>query len=152
MSCTAQKIKFTIKDFSSKCDQIRRKLQIWSYLLNKPLMENFIFCAVLVLKLLNSSNCSFTSSNNSLPVLITPCPSILGLLAIIFLNKISNGIPNNMPINLPFYSFALPFMVFLTRFISNPNSSRTLLFSWYLSFPCLRLSVQSSAIQKCYFQ
>ena len=29
-----------------KCDQIRRKLRIWSHLLNKSLMENFIFCEV----------------------------------------------------------------------------------------------------------
>ena len=34
---------FSIKDFFSKCDQIR----IWSHLLEKPLMENFIFCDVL---------------------------------------------------------------------------------------------------------
>ena len=43
---TAQKMKFSIKDFSSKCGQIRRKLRIWSHLLEKSLMENFIFCAV----------------------------------------------------------------------------------------------------------
>ena len=43
---TAQKIKFSIKDFFSKCDQIRRKLRILSHLLKKSLMENFIFCAV----------------------------------------------------------------------------------------------------------
>ena len=43
---TAQKMKFSIKDNSSKCDQIRRKLRIWSHLLEKPLMENFTFCAV----------------------------------------------------------------------------------------------------------
>ena len=42
----AQKEKFSIKDFSSKCDQILRKLQIWSHLLKKSLMEIFIFCAV----------------------------------------------------------------------------------------------------------
>ena len=41
-----KKIKLFIKDFFSKCDQIRRKLRIWSYLLKKTLMENFIFCAV----------------------------------------------------------------------------------------------------------
>ena len=41
---TAQKAKFSIKDFFSKCDQIRRKLRIWSHLLQKSLMENFIFC------------------------------------------------------------------------------------------------------------
>ena len=43
---TAQKIKLSIKDFFSKCEQIRRKLQIWSHLLKKSLLENFIFCAV----------------------------------------------------------------------------------------------------------
>ena len=31
-----QKMKFSIKDFFSKCDQIRRKLRIWSHLLKKP--------------------------------------------------------------------------------------------------------------------
>ena len=31
---------------SSVNHQIRRFLRIWSHLLNKPLMENFIFCAV----------------------------------------------------------------------------------------------------------
>ena len=40
----SQKMKFSIKDFLSKCDQIRRKLQIWSHLLKKSLMENIIFC------------------------------------------------------------------------------------------------------------
>ena len=39
-------MKFSIKDFLSKCDQIRSFLQIWSLLLKKSLMENFIFCAV----------------------------------------------------------------------------------------------------------
>ena len=43
---TAQKITISIKDFFSKCDQICRKLRIWSHLLKKSLMENFIFCAV----------------------------------------------------------------------------------------------------------
>ena len=36
-------MKFSIKDFSSKCDHIRSQLRIWSYLLKKSLMENFIF-------------------------------------------------------------------------------------------------------------
>ena len=43
---TAQKMKFFIKDFFSKCDQSRRKLRIWLHLLKKYLMESFIFCAV----------------------------------------------------------------------------------------------------------
>ena len=37
---TAQKIKFSIKDFFSNCEQIRRK----------SLMENFVFCAVCTLR------------------------------------------------------------------------------------------------------
>ena len=32
--------------FFLKLDQIRRKLRIWSHLLKKYIMENFIFCAV----------------------------------------------------------------------------------------------------------
>ena len=46
LSCevnTAQKMKFSIKDFFSKCDQIRSLMQIWSHLLKKSLMGNFIF-------------------------------------------------------------------------------------------------------------
>ena len=46
--CTAQKMKFFIKDFFSKCDQIRRELRISSHLLKKSLMENLIICAVLI--------------------------------------------------------------------------------------------------------
>ena len=41
-------MKFSIKDIFSKCDQIRWKLRIWSHLLKKSLMENFIFCAVIM--------------------------------------------------------------------------------------------------------
>ena len=44
---SAQKMKFSIKDFIIKCDQIRIKLQIQSHLLKKSLMEKFIFlCSV----------------------------------------------------------------------------------------------------------
>ena len=45
---TAQKMKFSIKDFFSKCEQIRRKLRICSHLLKKSLIENVIFCAVTI--------------------------------------------------------------------------------------------------------
>ena len=41
-----QKMKFFIKDFFSQCDQIRSFLWIWSHVLKKALMENFIFCAL----------------------------------------------------------------------------------------------------------
>ena len=45
-SFTTQKMKFSIKDIFGKCDQINSFLRIWSRLLTKSLMENFIFCAV----------------------------------------------------------------------------------------------------------
>ena len=38
-------MKFSVKDFFSKCDQIHN--WIWSHLLKKSLMKNFIFCAVI---------------------------------------------------------------------------------------------------------
>ena len=41
-----KKMKFSIKDVFSKCNQIRSFLWIWSPLLKKSLMENFIFCEV----------------------------------------------------------------------------------------------------------
>ena len=36
-------MKFSIKDFTSKCGQIRSFLRIWSHLLKKSLIEKFIF-------------------------------------------------------------------------------------------------------------
>ena len=41
----AKKMKFSIKNFFGKCDQICSFL--WSRLLNKSFMKNFIFCVVL---------------------------------------------------------------------------------------------------------
>ena len=41
-------MKFSIKDVFSKYDQIRKKLWIWSHLLKKSLMQNIIFCVVLI--------------------------------------------------------------------------------------------------------
>ena len=43
----AQKIKFSIKDFFSKCDQIRMKLRIWSHFLKEILdgaLHFFVEC------------------------------------------------------------------------------------------------------------
>ena len=39
-------MKFSVRDFLRKWDQILKKQRIWSYLLKKSLMENFIFRAV----------------------------------------------------------------------------------------------------------
>ena len=44
----AQKMKFSINNFFSKCDQICSFLGIWSHLLKKSFMKNFIFCAVIL--------------------------------------------------------------------------------------------------------
>ena len=61
---TAQKIEFSIKDFFSKCDQIRTNLWVLSYLLKKSLMENFIFYADFVTKfVLNALTGSLKKKN-----------------------------------------------------------------------------------------
>ena len=49
---TTQKMKFSIKDFFSKCDPIRSFLRMWSRLLKKSLMENLIFCVMRPKKIL----------------------------------------------------------------------------------------------------
>ena len=47
--CASRKIKFFLKNFFNKCEQIRRRQWIWSQLLQKSLIENFIYSAVLAL-------------------------------------------------------------------------------------------------------
>ena len=42
---TAQKMKFSVKDFSGKCDQIPWKLWIWSHLLEKSYGELLFLCS-----------------------------------------------------------------------------------------------------------
>ena len=49
-------MKFSIKDFFSKCDQIRRQLWIWSHLLKKSLMKNFSFCAVYQIQVIGKTS------------------------------------------------------------------------------------------------
>ena len=45
LNITAEKMKFSIKNFFNKCDQIY-SLRFWSHFLKKSLMENFIVCTV----------------------------------------------------------------------------------------------------------
>ena len=54
LHCT--KRNFSIKDFFIKCNQIRSFLLIWSHLLKKSLMENFIFLQWCMGKLLFFDN------------------------------------------------------------------------------------------------
>ena len=44
-----QKMKFSIKDFFSKCDQIRSFLRIWSHLLKNPKWKTSIFVQYIIL-------------------------------------------------------------------------------------------------------
>ena len=61
MAVTAQKMKFCIKDFVSKCDEVRSLLSISSHLLKKSLMGNFIFlCSASKLYVLLYFQVSFT--------------------------------------------------------------------------------------------
>ena len=66
-SFTVQKMKFCLKDFLSKCDQIRSFQRIWSHLLKKSLIENFIFCAVFV----NYPNFQFSSIKFALCIFVS---------------------------------------------------------------------------------
>ena len=61
-------MKFFIKDFVSKCDQIRRILGISSHLLKKSLMENFIFCAVNTNTIFDNTQLSVMQYHNRIQV------------------------------------------------------------------------------------
>ena len=52
LKCTAHKM-FFHKDFFSKYDLRKRKLRIQLHLLKKSLMENFIFCVVILAELIS---------------------------------------------------------------------------------------------------
>ena len=43
-------MKFSIKNFFRKCDQIRNFQRIWSHLLKRSLMETLIFCAAFMMR------------------------------------------------------------------------------------------------------
>ena len=48
---TAQKMKFSIKDFFSKYDQIRWKLRIWSHLLRNPSWKTSFFVQCIITRM-----------------------------------------------------------------------------------------------------
>ena len=52
-------MKFSITDFFSKCDQIQRKVRIWSHSQKKSVMENFIFCNVALNQLVRMKKYKF---------------------------------------------------------------------------------------------
>ena len=54
-----KKRNFSLRFLISKCNEMHRKLRILSHLLKKSLMENFIFCAVMIHPKYNFSLKSF---------------------------------------------------------------------------------------------
>ena len=64
ISYTAQKMKISITDFCSKCDQVCRKLWICSHLMKKSVIENCIFCAILVKMLFQKAARSHQNIHN----------------------------------------------------------------------------------------
>ena len=54
-SLPEQKMKFSIRDFFSKCDQIRNFLRIWSHLLKKYLMEKLLWVVLKMFVLIKKS-------------------------------------------------------------------------------------------------
>ena len=55
-------MKLSIKDFFSKSDQIHSFLRIWSHLLKKSFMENFIFSAVYFFESIYQKKLQITAS------------------------------------------------------------------------------------------
>ena len=100
MHCT--KNEFSIKDFFSKCDQIRRKLRIWSHLLKKSLMENFIFCAVLVIIFFSWSSLLLSLYLNAYKIVLITLLQTCSSLD--FHDKRNNQCPMRLPGNI-FCSF-----------------------------------------------
>ena len=66
-------MKFSIKDYFSQRNQTRKKLRIWSHLLKKPLMENFIFCAMIYLYIIQTERINNSVSTNE--IMLNLCPS-----------------------------------------------------------------------------
>ena len=88
-------MKFSINDFFSKWVQIRRKLRIWSHLLKKSLMENFIFCKVIDLSFPEIKNLCHVFLFYVEARLLGLNPSIIFISETISEILFSNGFPNH---------------------------------------------------------
>ena len=136
---TAQKMKFSITDFFSKWDKIRRNLRIWSHLLKKSVVENFIFCAVTdgslhqtkqKLTLKNCNNCAKVVSKHTILEIFENVRCLMSF-------RLDEKQPPSLPFNSenpqfreginPLFYFTTPFLTKPPTLgvISNPLLSQT---------------------------
>ena len=108
---TAQKVKFSIKDSFSKCDQIRSFLRVWSYLLKKSLMENLIFCVVKHFFTCSDKYFFWPNKSGGFPIFLFSAN--LDFLSPIWFLKYSGGL-NDDPTDLQlFWYFVLQYLALL---------------------------------------
>ena len=68
-----KKWSFPLSISFGKCEQIRRKLRIYSHYLKKSVTENFIFCAVIAMKAHEMSLVFFMSLENDQKKVASTC-------------------------------------------------------------------------------
>ena len=87
-------MKFFIKDFFSKCDQIHSFLQIWSHFLKKSLMENFIF--------LSSDSCSRQRAGffAFCTVIVSRCIATIGKAFLLWLLTVTSTETKGLPLKM----------------------------------------------------
>ena len=96
---TAQKMKFSINDFLSKCDQIRSFLRIWSHLLKKSLMENFIFCVVEDADCLSSPDAKNAANNIHKDYVVVPIYKTNRVIFLVFKRSFASVITGEWGLN-----------------------------------------------------
>ena len=129
-----KEMKFSIKDYFSECDQVRRRLQVSSHLLDKSLTESFMFCAVKWCRIINGTE--KWEHWNKIGYLI--CKKFVGkkwrifaLLKNIFYRR------NFLPTNFLPTDFFLPTNNFYRRIIF--TDKLVFLFGQYFAFCCLKI-------------
>ena len=125
------KMKFSIKDFFSKCEQNRSLLGIWSHLLKKSLMENFIFCTVKILKYQNlTCSLSITSTLQNAPEFLIQYDPMF--VAVQYNTLWNNLIPVHRKMSIPMVSdMKYPnFLRTLREFVWNVSSTWKYTLNW----------------------
>ena len=116
----AQKMKFSIECFFSKCDQIRSFQRIWSHLLNKSLMVNLIFlCSEWHILMIDFQLYIFDVILTPISALFVIIPATFIQTASLFLPTITLALPFRRCVLEPFGFFVLshPHGHFLLKFL-----------------------------------